>query len=150
MVSRRKPAAPAQLSFFELITPPADSVIPEWVTGARVDRSGMSAYLHLTRSPEDPERGDIRLLPTELRDRGAEWLKGLMKSGAADWHAPILALLADNVARTFNRIGVELLDKTADVLFETPPDEALWALVGLGQVEHTMNTPVFFRLVASK
>lgn len=146
--TRRKPTAPAQLSFFTLIeAPPADAPIPEWVTGAVVDRAGMDVYLHLIRSPEDPERADIRLLPAELRDRGAEWLKSLMTSGAADWHAPILALLADHVPRTFNRIGVELLDKTADILLETPPDEALWALVAAREVEHTMSTPVFFRLV---
>lgn len=131
--------------FTLLVAPAVDTVAPAWVTGAVVDRSGVGTYMHLVRSPEDPERADIRKLPPELRDRGAEWLKSLMKSTAASWEEPILLLLNDGVARTFNGIGVALLDKTADVLFESPPDAALWALVASGKVEHTMSVPVFFR-----
>ena len=150
MASRRKPALKQQSLSFELIDPPATGEIPEWVTGSVVDRTGRYAYLHLIRGMGDPERGDIRKLPTELRDRGAEWLRKLLKSSAESWQEPILLLLADNVPRTFNRIGVELLDKTADVLFESPPDEALWMLVAERRVEHTISTPTLFRVVTTK
>ena len=145
--TRRKAAAPAQLSMFALLEAPAvNTAIPEWVTGAVVDRSGLAAYRHLIRSPEDPERGDIRKLPAELRDRKALWQRTLNKSTVESWMEPILVLLSDGLARTFNRIGVELLDKTADVLFESPPEAALWRLVTEKRVEHTMAAPVFFRL----
>jgi hypothetical protein len=53
--------------------------------------------------------------------------------------------LADGRARTFNAIGVELLDHTADTLLGSPYDEALWQLVEAEQLEHTMEAPVLFR-----
>lgn len=105
----------------------------------------MDAYTHLVRAPDDPERVDIRTLPEAIRDRKAAWRLSLAKQPASAFRDPILALLGDGVVRTFNRIGVELLDKTADVLFGLPPDHALWELVSEGLVEHTMTVPVFFR-----
>jgi hypothetical protein len=52
----------------------------------------------------------------------------------------------DGVPRTFNAIGVELLDHTADTLAGSPYDLALWRLVDERQLEQTLDAPVLFRL----
>lgn len=138
-----------QLGLFSPPAPePLDVPAVEWVTGATVDRSGMAAYAHLVRAKGDPERGDIRTLPEHLRDRAAAWRRTLAKSTVDEWKDPILAVLADGEPRTFNRIGVEVLDKTADVLFDMPPDHALWALVQERRIEHTLAAPILFRRCA--
>lgn len=59
--------------------------------------------------------------------------------------ALLLEGLGDGRPRTFNRLGVELFDLTADVLFTTPVNTALWRLVERGLIEHTMEAPVLFR-----
>jgi hypothetical protein len=116
------------------------------VTGpGTVDRSGLAQFTHIIRAPGDPARTDIRKLPRELRDLTAEWRKALKASSVADWKRAIWTLLSDGVPRTFNRIAVELADKTADLLIDLPPDRALWALVAEGRVEHTMEAPILFR-----
>jgi len=53
--------------------------------------------------------------------------------------------MADGAARTLNRIGTELWDKTADITFGTKLEEALWLLVEARELEHTMEAPVLFR-----
>ncbi len=126
--------------------PPTEPPPIEWVTGPTVRRDGLAHYLHLVRSPDDPERVDIRTLPEALRDRVAAWRRSLAKATPESFEEPILALLADGVPRTFNRIAVELLDKTADVLLDTPPDRALWSLVFASKVEHSIAVPVLFRI----
>jgi hypothetical protein len=137
--------------------PPPEPVVPvpvsvggspdsRWVTGPNTaDRSGLAGFTHIIRSPDDPERTDIRKLPEALRDRAAEWRRRLKKSSVGDWKRAIWTLLSDGAPRTFNRIGVELADKTADLLLGLPPDRALWALVAEGRVEHTMVAPILFR-----
>lgn len=127
------------------VPPPRDLAALTWVTGLTADRSGMGAYTHLIRSPDDPERGDIRLLPEHLRDRRADWHRSLTKTPSSAFRRPLLLLLAEATPRTFNALGVALLDKTADVLLETPPDVALWWLVERGLVEHSMEAPILFR-----
>jgi hypothetical protein len=113
----------------------------EW-TCHPVDRSGSAAYLHLVRGRDDPERSPR---PAGGYVDRSPHLK-LRKTDAADWRAQIVAQLTDGVPRTFNRIGVELLDKTADVLFGSPVEDALWSLVADGLLEHTLKAPVLFRL----
>lgn len=117
---------------------------------APVCREGAYAYTYLIRSPEDPERrecapslgGDGRTMdflhPTH-------WSK-VKKLSVEHCRTAILALLSDGVPRTFNRIGVELWDKTADILFGSNPETAIWSLVESGHVEHTMEAPVHWRL----
>jgi hypothetical protein len=58
----------------------------------------------------------------------------------------IIGLLADGRPRTFNAIGVELLDHTADTLFRSPYDQALWQLVEREAIEHTLDVPILFRI----
>jgi hypothetical protein len=140
------PAASCGCKHYPPSAPPTEDL--EWVTGTSIDRSGTARYLHLVRAKDDPARTDIRALPEHLRDRGAEWRRHLKTTPVAVWKWAIWELLGDGTPRTFNRIGVELLDKTADVLFELPPDEALWELVREGRVEHTLATPILFRRVA--
>ena len=112
-----------------------------WVTGRYADRSGAAKYLHLVRAPGDPER---RPRPAGgLAERAPH--RKLGRTPAAQWEPVLLAGLADGVPRTFNRLGVELFDLTADVICTTPVDTALWNLVNRGLVEHTMELPIFFR-----
>jgi hypothetical protein len=137
-------APPAQQLTFAAMaqpapTPPADR---EFVRGVAVDRSGMAAYVHLIRAEGDPERSE-RPIGGRL-DRSPH--RTLAEVPVEDSAQQILGLLADGVPRTFNAIGVELLDHTADTLFGSPYDAALWRLVGDGQLEHTLAAPVFFRL----
>lgn len=113
-----------------------------WVT--RTPRpEGDYAYVHLIRSPDDPKRSSR---PKGGRVDRAPHLT-LARTSSEDWEAQILALLKDGTPRTFNEIGVELLDKTADVLACTPVDDALWGLVARGELEHTLDAPVLFRSI---
>lgn len=120
--------------------------LDEGWTCAPVDRRGPSAYVHLIRAPGDPER---RARAKSLggpgnNDKASEghWSK---LPPAEECAEAITALLADDVPRTFNRIAVELWDKTADVAFGQGPDHGLWLLVERGDVEHTLTAPVLFR-----
>lgn len=122
--------------------PPAEA--PEWLTAQLPDLSGIQSYIVLIRAPDDPER-----TPRESgsRDMRAEWRRALMKQPVAEIEAAILLHMADGVARTLNRLSVEMIDKTADIIFETPFDAALWSLVSKGVVEFTVGAPVLFRKV---
>jgi len=113
----------------------------EWVTGKLVDRSGTSNYIVLIRAPGDPDR-----TPRGARNRDrVGWQHDLGKTTVKEWKEIILQHLSDGVARTFNRIGVELLDKTADTLLGLNPERALWSLVEDGRVAHTLRAPIYFR-----
>lgn len=113
------------------------------MTGGAIDRSGMAAYTHIIRAPEDPAR---RQRASERDEKDAQVWRRLFKRGTvAEWTAAIRGHLADGAPRTFNRIMVELCDMTADVAFDLAPDHALWALVAAGEVEHTSTAPVYFR-----
>lgn len=120
-----------------------------WVTGAAVSRQGMDSFLHVIRAPGDPERGKrARSLGGEgnnLEHLPRHWSQ-VRKIPVASAREHILGLLADGKARTFNAIGVELYDKTADVLFGFSVDDALWSLVADELLEHTLDVPIRFRL----
>jgi hypothetical protein len=119
--------------------PPEDR---EFVRGVQVDRSGIAQYVHLIRSADDPERSPR---PVGGRaDRAPH--RTLSVRPVATCCEDILRLLSDGHARTFNAIGVELLDLTSATLFGSPYDEALWELVERQQLEHTLDVPILFRL----
>lgn len=119
--------------------PPAEAL--EWVTGELPDRSGIRVYIVLIRAEGDPERTPRKKGKPDMR---AEWRRELAKKPVEEIAAAILLHMADGAARTMNRIGVEMLDKTADVLPDSFED-ALWSLVSKGLLEFTMQAPVLFR-----
>lgn len=111
-----------------------------WCWGEVPDLSGMQQFVVMIRAPGDPER-----LPRDGRDMGAEWRRKLMKQPVGEIADALRQHLQDGQPRTLNRIGVELIDKTADLTGGTPFETALWSLVELGEVEFTMQAPVLFR-----
>lgn len=115
-----------------------------WSTGVPMDRSKARAFTDIIRAPEDPERSPRVAASDPRSDTMALWRRELKKSSPADWEARILEHLSDGMARTFNRIAVELLDKTADIVMDTPIHVALWNLVEAFEVEHTMHA-IYFR-----
>jgi hypothetical protein len=117
-----------------------------WLSG-RIDRRDRDVFVHLIRSTSDPRRKKWSI---GERDGKAEWLRQLNKTPAETWAVRILAHLADGRARTFNRIGVEMIDKTADVLFDTAFDHALWLLLERGELEATQRAPILFRVRRSR
>lgn len=123
----------------------------EW-TSEPVDRSGMAKYIVICRAPGDPERRDRALSlggKTDAFTKISE-LKALRKASVEEWRERIVAHLQDGTPRTFNRIGVELCDRTADMLLGSNAEKALWSTVEAGLVEHTMESPVLFRIRRSK
>lgn len=115
----------------------------EWWRGVP-NQSGTRQYIVLIRDRKDPERklrgkeqGDVAPHLTMRRTPAEEWAKMIAKH------------MADGVPRTFNRIAVELLDKTADVVCTTPFLDALWLLVERLELEYTPVAPVYFRRVAT-
>ena len=121
---------------------PGELAVVEWWRGLP-DRSGMFDYVVLIRDQHDPER--------KKRGREAGDVKPhltLRKTTAVDWAERIASHLSDGVPRTFNRIAVELVDKTADVVCDTPVEAGLWLLVEQERIEYTPAAPVFFRRVA--
>lgn len=106
-----------------------------------VDRSGSAAFVHLIRHPKDPRRSPRP--PGGRAERAPHRRLGAMDTD--DLARQLLGLLADGVPRTFNRLAVELWDVTADVVFETAADRALWRLVG-PVLEHSLVAPVLFRI----
>jgi hypothetical protein len=106
----------------------------------------MARYVHVIRHPDDPERSPR---PRGGREDRAPH-RTLAVVAADEFKPQILALLSDGVPRSFNRIGVELLDQTADMLLGSPVDRALWALVDAGDLELTLEAPVLFRVATSE
>jgi hypothetical protein len=132
---------PQQLTLTGITTPDAAAGPRVFVRGVPVDRTGPAQYIHLIRDLNDPERTER---PIGGRVDRSPHLT-LADVAVATCGDQILGLLADGRARTFNAIGVELLDHTADTLLGSPYDEALWQLVEAEQLEHTMEAPVLFR-----
>lgn len=117
----------------------------EFVRGVQVDRSGLARYVHLIRGADDPER---TARPVGGRaDRAPH--RTISARSIAACRADILRLLSDGRARTFNAMGVELLDLTSSTLFASPYDRALWDLVERQELEHTLDAPVLFRVPAA-
>ena len=121
---------------------PSEPAPGPFVTGRKVDRRGAATYVHLIRAPNDPERSPRP--KGGVRDRAPH--RTLSKQPAQFWEPEILGALADGIPRTFNRIGVERFDLTADVLFTTSVNKALWSLVEQGVLEHTLVAPILFRI----
>jgi hypothetical protein len=115
----------------------------EWITGAAVERGGLAAYAP-DRIARPPRPREARQAEMGKAGAATHW-RSLAKAPVSQWRERIVALLGDGKARTFNAIAVELCDMTADVAPDNA-DEALWALVADGQLEHTREAPVLFRL----
>ena len=135
-------AGPWQLAFAALDQPAQAEPLPIFVRGVTVDRRGIAQYAHLVRGPVDPERSPRP--PGGREDRAPH--RTLATATLEDCRAQILGLLGDGRPRTFNAIGVELLDHTANTLFRSPYDRAVWQLVDEGTLEHTLDVPILFRV----
>lgn len=112
-----------------------------WVTGDRPIIEGTLRYVICIRSPDDPER---RPRPEGGQEDKAPHLT-IKKWGIQKISGAIMGLLKDGKARTFNGIGIELWDKSANILSETKVEEAIWQLVEHKRLEFTMEAPVLFR-----
>lgn len=106
------------------------------------DRSGAYDYLVLVMGPDDPERSP--------RAKGSDKSPHLTvaKTPATTWADRIEQHMSDGERRTFNRITIELIDKSASVVGGTPVESGLWLLVERGALEYTPTIPVYFRRVA--
>jgi len=125
----------------EKIPPPPDM---EWSTGQRLDTSGAAVYVIMIRAPGDPDRKPRSAGPGGRQaDRTPH--QTIKKRDVADIRSEISAHMADGKPRTFNAIGVELWDKTADIVGGTKAEDALWQLVEAGELEHTLKAPIRFR-----
>lgn len=102
----------------------------------------MCFFIDMVRSKHDPPR---RQRGREAGDIAPHLT--LKKTTREEWATHILAHLGDYTTRTLNRIAVEMVDKTADVVSGSPFHEGLWLLVERGQVEYTMRAPVLFRKI---
>lgn len=121
--------------------PSADA---EW-TSDPVDRTGLASYMHLIRAPGDPERRSRKARQDAMgKAQAATHWRTLAKAPVAQWRAAIAELLSNGTPRTFNSISVALCDMTADVAPDNA-DTALWALVADRVLEHTLETPIYFR-----
>lgn len=108
------------------------------------DRSGLAQYTVLIRAPGDPERRSRETRQAAMGHEGAavEW-RTWRKASAEEWRARIVAHLADGIPRTLNRIAVELVDATADVVGDTA-EAGLWLAVERGEVWWTSTAPIHF------
>lgn len=121
-----------------------------WISGVLPDLDGMARFTYMIMAEGDPER-----TPREARGSFAErdtlalWRKKLVKDDVESWCEAISAHLAsDGAPRSFNRIMVEMIDKTAADVGDTAPWEALWRLLWRGRIALTTNTsPPLFRHV---
>jgi hypothetical protein len=135
-----------QLAFGFDVPAPAEEEARTFVRGLVVARDGMAQYVHLIRAANDPERSPR---PVGGREDRAPHLT-LAEVSVEVCREQLLTLLGDGRARTFNAMGVELLDHTADTLFGSPYDAALWQLVSDDLLEHTLEAPILFRLAGSE
>ena len=79
---------------------------------------------------------------------GSEW-KSLAKVGVEAWSERFRVLLADGKPRTYNALCVEAADATADVAPDNA-EAALWSMKAAGEVEHTIDAPVLWRLTGGR
>jgi len=121
---------------------------PRWMCG-KLKLSGAMRWVHIIRGPHDPERSARVKAGAPGSDTMSLWLKAMKKDDPGVWEPRILGLLSDGRPRTFNEIGVTLTDKSADVLYATPVDKALWSLVTDCAIEHTNEAPLYFRVKGS-
>lgn len=116
-------------------------MMTHWITGLSVSHDDRAIYTHLIRSPSDPHRTPRP--EGGHKDRAPH--RTLAKRPGAEIEELLLSGLEDGEPRTFNRLGVEIFDLTADVLFTTPVNTILWQLVAQGRIEHTLEAPILFR-----
>jgi hypothetical protein len=114
------------------------------ITGACPDLSGINAFTIIIREDNDPER-QPRHLSAQYGRVWRAWKRKLKETSLKEIAEEIMTHLEDGVARTFNCISVEMLDKTADITFDTKFEDALWLLVIQKQVEYSQNAPILFR-----
>lgn len=114
-----------------------------WVTGDVISRQGAAAFAHLVHGRDDPKAA----LPGKGARDPLAWKKTVQKGDLAEWRKKILDLLATHGPSTYNALSVHATGLTADITFQELPDKALWSLVSDGLVEHTLVTPILFRLV---
>lgn len=120
----------------------------EWWTRCRpnYDAHPMAKYTIMIRGPDDPER-----MPREAHPNGRQPdmapHRTIAKMDILRLKRIILNHLSDGEPRTFNRIGVELWDKTADLLGGTKIETALWDLCVEGSVAFTDHAPILFRWI---
>jgi len=114
----------------------------EWDYGYKVPDERRKGYTHLIRARSDPDERVKRGKAAGYDPQG--WRK-LSKQPISRHEKRILKLLDDGKPRTFNRIGVEIWGRTADMLAATTINDALWNLVEKDQVEHDLVAPILFR-----
>jgi hypothetical protein len=131
----------AQLSLFAAGPDSDDDPSEDFWSCSHPDLVGGLQFVACVWAPGDPDRS-----PRDGSDMGALWRKALKAQTVEEHEAVILAHLADGKPRSFNRICVELYDKTAVAMLDLPPDEALWSLTDKGLVEHTNVAPILWRL----
>ena len=112
-------------------------------------RDGAAAYTMIIRGADDPERETRE----EMKARGAGAglavleLNKIMKSETPELWADRLVeyLQQDGKPRTFNRLGVELVGKTADALMASNLQRGLVLAVADGRLACTIAAPILFR-----
>lgn len=107
------------------------------------DFSGANAFIALVRDPRDPVR---KPRPPTGTPRDTAPHRTIAKTPMDLWAHEIEEHLKDGIPRTMNRIAVEMLDKTADIVFQTPFERGLWYLVERERVEFTNDAPIYFRI----
>ena len=104
---------------------------PVWTYHVGLPDRSEAPFAHLIRwrwdPPETKARGSVVESGERRARRAAGWETRI--GTPEEWAPKIDGLLADGQPRTFNRIAVELIGATADVMFETALDVALWSLV---------------------
>lgn len=108
-----------------------------WATGGIVARETPKARrLHVRAHPADPP-AQVTAAGLALLDRSVE-----------SWRVRIAERLGDGRVRSFHRLMLDLSDGqlSASRAFDSSADRALWSLVELRLVEHTIEDPVLFRL----
>lgn len=118
---------------------------PEWsyCTGLP-DRSGLAYYTVMIRAPWDPERRPREVTQAEYGHRvsAVRW-REWRKVTAEEWCERIAAHLEDGEPRTLNRMAVEIVDATADMVGDAAID-GLWLAVERGLICWTPQAPVHF------
>ncbi len=115
---------------------PAGPVDAEW-SCEPVDHSGAAAYVVLIRDYRDPERPPRKGVKDPERDVTPHRTIATVTADA--WAARVMALLADGVARTFNRIAVELAGITADIAFGSLDRVGFYHWHGFDGPRHSNN-----------
>lgn len=126
------------------------SHVDDWSTGGgHPDRSGINTFVHIVRSPLDKERLSRKARQEMHENSGTKWCGDMKKGTKPQWREKIVSLLGDGKLRTFNAIVLEAsgMEYTADVAHGKAPDSVLWELVSERKIEHTMSTPILFRIV---